>query len=189
MTYQSQLEETSTATSAQVLAALAAWQAGRMSTEAFRAVVVAYLQAGNTAAATVADLSLAATLTVETGSPVAPLGIGPAEHAVDADRLAKATETMLTLHHAERATTDRWDRLTRAEGRETAARAYSEGIRRSSKVSGWRRGITADACQLCRWWSREGRVWPADHTMPTHKGCTCNPVPVLADRINPVRYH
>lgn len=174
MTYQDQLEQTVSATAAQVLAALAMYQAAKLTEEAFLAVVVAYLQAGNAAAASLADLSLAAVLTQATGEPIAPLGVAT-DHALDDDRLRKATSTMLALPDA---STARWERLARAEGQEAAARAYSAGIRESRHVTGWTRGLSANACQLCQWWSRDGKVWPEDHEMPTHKGCTCNPVPV-----------
>ena len=107
------------------------------------------------------------------GTPVAPVGaVRPLD---DPDRLTTAARTLLALENPSLA---RWERLARAEGQEAAARAYSDAVKRSPHVTGWRRGISGSACQLCRWWSRDGRVWAADHTMPTHKGCTCNPVPV-----------
>lgn len=121
----------------------------------------------------VIDLSLAAALTVQTGQAVAPQGLtAPAD---DPDRLTKAASTLAAL---EDVTPERWERLARSEPLEAAARAYSDGVRRSPHVTGWTRGLSANACQLCRWWSRDGKVWPDDHPMPTHKGCTCNPAPV-----------
>jgi hypothetical protein len=36
---------------------------------------------------------------------------------------------------------------------------------------------------MCRWWHRDGRVWPTSHTMPTHKGCECTQRPVVTDRV------
>lgn len=173
MTYQDQLEDTATAAAVQVVAAVAAWEAGKLDAETLAVLVAAFVAAGNSLAAALADLSLAAALTTRLGTVVPPLGIvRPAE---DPDRLTKAAQTLLSLPEPSVA---RWERLARAEAQEAAARAYSEAVRRSPHVTGWTRGLSASACQLCRWWSREGRVWPADHPMPVHKGCTCHPEPV-----------
>lgn len=173
MSYQDELEVTVTATAAQVSAAVAAYDAGAITADALAAIVAAFVTAGNEAASALADLSLAAALTIRLRTPVAPLGI--TRPTDDPDRLTKAVSTLLTTENVSLA---RWERLARAEGQEAAARAYSEGIRRSHHVTGWRRGISGSACQLCRWWSRDGRVWSDDHQMPTHKGCTCHPEPV-----------
>lgn len=168
MTYQDQLEEQASSVTAQVLAALALYEAGKMTADALTAVVAAYIAAGNSAAAALADLALAAAVTVQTGAPAAPLGI--TRPADDPERLTRAANTLL----GSSATAARWQRLAEAEIKEAATRAYSEGAKRSPRVTGWTRGLKADACQLCRWWSRDGRVWDADHPMPTHKGCTCS---------------
>lgn len=178
MTYHEQLAETTDGTTAQVLAALAMYEAGDLPTEEFAAVVAAYVAAGNARAAALADLSLASVLTLEAGEPVAPLGITRPES--DPDRLAKAASTLLAVEGSR----ERWERLARSEPRTAAAEAYSEGIRRSPRVSGWRRGVSGGACELCTWWSRDGRVWQADHPMPTHPGCTCVPLPVTTTTSN-----
>lgn len=183
MTYQDQLEQTAEATAAQVLAALALYQAGRLTADALVAVVAAYVAAGNSAAAVLADLSLSAAVTVQTGQAAAPLGISrPLD---DPARLTLAARTILddlTAHPdhdaALAAAQTRFLRLAESEIKEAAARAYSAAVKESRHVTGWTRGISGSACQLCRWWSRGGQVWPDDHPMPTHKGCTCNPVPV-----------
>lgn len=145
------------------------------------------MAAGNSADTAWADLSLSAAVTVQTGQAAAPLGI--TQPADDPSRLALAAQTIVDdpttgrNHEAALASAQmRFERLARAEGQEAAARAYSEAVKESEQVTGWARGISADACQLCRWWGRGGRVWNADHAMPTHKGCTCNPVPVTTTR-------
>lgn len=178
MTYHRELEKTATATAEQVLAAVAMYEAGRLDRDVLVAVVAAYVAAGNGAAAALADLSLAAVLTVELQTPIAPQGI--TRPAGDVDRLTKAATTLLAVEGS----WERWERLARAEPLEAAANAYSEGIRRSERVSGWRRGISGDACELCTWWWRQGRVWQAEHPMPTHKGCTCTPIPVTTTTDN-----
>lgn len=55
-----------------------------------------------------------------------------------------------------------------------------QGAKRSEPVIiGWTREMEATACQLCRWWDRNGRVWPVTKRMPTHKGCACSQKPVI----------
>lgn len=56
---------------------------------------------------------------------------------------------------------------------------YGDELARSSRVEGWLRGMNDDACQLCVWWWREGRVWPKRHPLQTHKGCKCQQVPTI----------
>lgn len=172
MTYNEQIEQVADHTAEQVLAAVAMYEAGDLTAEALAGIVAAFVAAGNSAAAVLGDLSLAAVLSVELGRAVAPLGV--TRPADDPARLTKAARTLLGLSGASLA---RWERLARSEPLEAAARSYSEGIRRSRHVTGWTRNLSANACQLCQWWSRDGRVWPADHVMPTHKGCTCSPQP------------
>ncbi|QIX27506.1 hypothetical protein ncot_13475 [Nocardioides sp. JQ2195] len=175
MAYRDSLKALAAETEAQVLAAYAAFLAGRMNAEAFVAILAAYIAAGNVKAYSLADLSLAMSLSVELGTPVAALGVSPP--ADDADRLAKAAHTLLAVDEL---ATARVGRLARSEPLEAAARAYSAAMNKSPHVAGWVRNVSGGACQLCTWWWREGQVWPADHEMPTHKGCTCTPQPVTA---------
>ena len=71
------------------------------------------------------------------------------------------------------AVTMRLGRLALAEAIESARTVSAQYMRGSKKVSGWIRELDSDPCQLCTWWWRDGRVWPADHEMPVHKGCAC----------------
>lgn len=64
-------------------------------------------------------------------------------------------------------------RLALSEAIESARGVSSQYMRGSRKVDGWIRELDSDPCELCRWWHRDGRVWPADHSMPTHQGCAC----------------
>ena len=189
MTYQDELEAQAEAVSDQVLAALTAYAAGTLTAEALAAVVSAFIAAGNSGAAVLADLSLAAAVTTATGTPAAPLGI--TRPADDPTRLAQATSTILADLDRQRAADPeaalttaqtRITRLAEAEVKEAGARAYSEAVKGSRSVTGWTRGLSGSACQLCRWWSREGRVWDADHTMPTHKGCSCSQIITTTER-------
>lgn len=138
------------------------------------------VQKFNLRAATLADLSLSATLMVETASPVP---VTMTSRATELERLAKAASTVLVTAEASEVPEAIVARLARAETFTAGQNAYTEGIATSKATKGWIRGISPQCCQLCEWWWREGRVWPKDHPMPTHKGCTCSPIPVVRDDI------
>lgn len=121
--------------------------------------------------------ALGITPTVTTAPPIT------ATATAHRPRLAEAVRTVMTGPADE--IDMRLSRLARSELADGAQTEYDRLIRDTPTVRGWTRGMESDACQLCRWWWREGRVWPADHTMPTHPGCSCTPVPVFvpADQI------
>lgn len=73
----------------------------------------------------------------------------------------------------------RLERLARGAVARAGQDSREQAISRSPLVEGWTRGLDSTACQLCRWWWREGRVWPKQHQMPRHPGCTCVQVPEL----------
>ena len=118
MTYQDEITTTADRSVAQVLAARASWQAGTMTTDAYLALIAAFVSAANSTTAAIADLSLSAALTVQTGQAVAPLGL--TRPADDLERLTKAAATLAAL---EDVTPDRWERLARSEPLEAAANA------------------------------------------------------------------
>lgn len=138
------------------------------------------VQKYNLRAATLADLSLSATLMVETATPVP---VTATTRATELDRLSKAASTVLVVAETSEVPEAIVARLARAETFNAGQNAYTEGIATSKATRGWIRGISPNCCQLCRWWWREGRVWPKDHPMPTHKGCTCSPIPVVREGI------
>lgn len=204
MTYQEQVTEQGEAVAAQVLAVLAAYEAATITYETAAALIAAYVAAGNTGAAVLGDLALSVAVTVQTGTPAAPLGI--TRPASDPDRLTRAAQTILDdLNTADAALSDvksesadlhiqvaqtRLQRLAVAEVRKAAHDAHNEAVRRSPAVTGWVRDLEPEACQLCRWWHRDGRVWPADHPMPRHTGCDCGQRVVTTTQApKPVRNH
>lgn len=75
---------------------------------------------------------------------------------------------------------ERMERLARSETSEAAQRAAQDAMRGDGRFEGWRRELNGDACQLCTWWWRNGRVWPKTYSMPRHPGCDCWPRPVMA---------
>ena len=131
MTYQDELEEQAVERRPRRCSPpLAAYEAGQLTADALVAVVAAYIAAGNSAAAALADLSLAAAVTVADRHAVAPLGI--TRPADDPDRLDAAPILATSLADAEHASAGRaGERLAARRGQEAAARAYSEAVKRS----------------------------------------------------------
>src|SRR5699024_883898 len=64
-------------------------------------------------------------------------------------------------------------RLALSEAVDSARAVCAEYMQGTRQVDGWVRQLDSDPCELCRWWHRDGRIWPASHTMPVHKGCAC----------------
>lgn len=135
--------------------------------------------------AALADAGLASVLSVETGTPVPVVSTPP---PAATDRLVKAAVTVLEVAELSDVPEQIMARLARAETYEAAQDAYAEGIKSSELTEGWTRGLEANSCQLCVWWWREGRVWPKAHPMPRHKGCVCNPIPVVKRGIKSTGY-
>ena len=86
-------------------------------------------------------------------------------------RFDRAVSTI--LDGAAEAAAMRLGRLALSEAVDSARAVCAEYMRGTRQVSGWVRQLDSDPCELCTHWSWNGRVWPADHSMPTHKGCAC----------------
>ena len=146
--------------------------------EAVVEYVALVVGAANATAATAAVLSLmqavADALAVPVRMPATP--VPPSAHHTDLDRLRAAAATVLMLSQNDPA--GRLRRLALAETADSAADAYSRALTSDDRVVGWTRALDSGACQLCRWWWREGRVWPRNHPMPRHKGDLCAQKPV-----------
>ena len=89
----------------------------------------------------------------------------------DRARFDRAVSTI--LDGGDEAAAMRLGRLALAEVIESARTVSAEYMRGTRQVSGWVRQLDSDPCELCTHWSWNGRVWPAGHSMPTHKGCAC----------------
>lgn len=107
-------------------------------------------------------------------------------HADDVARIVKAATTALAVREAAQMSATR---LARSEAISAAHSAFSSVLGQSEKVDGWTRELSPGACELCTWWWRNGRVWPKNYTIQTHKGCTCRQKPVKttkSDIRNPI---
>ena len=157
-----------------------AFSAGRIDVTTFQTAAAALVASANVSGGAVGALALAANLTARVGAVVAPEPVALPSWKVAPGRLETAVETILSGDGDPRM---QLSRLGRAEPVEAVQDGYTGAIARSKLLQGWTRGLEADACELCQWWWREGRVWPKDHIMPRHKGCECMPEPVLTAEI------
>ena len=89
----------------------------------------------------------------------------------DRARFDRAVSTI--LEGGDEAAAMRIGRLALSEAVDSARAVCAEYMRGTRQVSGWVRQLDSDPCELCTHWSWDGRVWPAGHSMPTHKGCAC----------------
>jgi len=154
-----------------VLAVFDRFLAGELDRGTAIALIASTIAKANEKAVTIADLSLAATLMLQLREPVATVGLtAPPD---DTHRLLTAATTLLAV---ENLTRERVARLARSEPLGRAADAYSEGIRRNERVTGWTRQVSANACEVCQ--GLAGDVLPDSVPMYHHPGCTCTPVPV-----------
>ena len=65
---------------------------------------------------------------------------------------------------------------------------YAAQLQADDLATGWTRLLDAEGCELCEWWSRDGRVWPKRHPMPRHKGCKCQQLPVYHEAASSTEY-
>lgn len=167
-------------------AALALWpQVDQLGDNLFAAALGAVVAAYNGRATSLAATAFAAQVSIATATPT-PVAL--AAVADDTDRLAKAATTVLDVARASEVPEAIVGRLARSEPLNTAARTYSATIATSPLVQGWTRQMDADPCQLCRWWWRNGRVWPKEHPFQTHTGCACVPRPVWVKSIQSTQF-
>lgn len=185
MTYQSTLTSIRTDCDQKVMEAWRLYGLGRISKPQFAQLAAAIIAQSSSKAAAVADISLSVELVKMTANIHAPLGVLP--RGYDQQLFEKGMVTLLADADAGEDITARLSRFALNAPLDAATTAYSDGIKASKSVEGWVRQMDADPCQLCRWWWREGRVWPADHSMPHHKGCECTQRIVTVEKAAPVQ--
>ena len=181
MSYRDELLALGTKTEKVVVEIYRRFTAGLIDRETTVTIIADIIAAANSRAVALADLALAAQLMADVQVPVATAGI--VRPADDVTRLAKAASTVLVTAEASDVPEAIVARLARSEPFTASQEAFTDAVEASGITQGWIRGMSPGACQLCRWWWREGRVWPKQHRMPTHPGCTCTPIPVVRDDI------
>lgn len=168
-------------------AALGLWsQIDDLGEDVFTAALAATLATHQSRAASLAATAWAAQATVAVGEavPVTPIVLPEWE----IDRLARAATTVTEVARESPVPEKIIGRIARAEPLKTASDTYHDQLSTSELVEGWTRGMDADPCQLCVWWSRDGRVWPKQHPFQRHTGCACVPVPVWRKEIRSTEY-
>ena len=182
MSYEDVIAQIGDAVAAEIIRTLWALQDGDISREYAEQIMANLLASANSRAAGAAILAFAASIAELTGEPpIVTAGPPTMGHATNQERLRAAFGTILTSHELHDLGIElALSRITRTETAEAAASAFGWVLRDDDRVKGWKRGLDSNACQLCRWWSREGRTWPTIHVMPRHKGCLCTQIPVLS---------
>jgi hypothetical protein len=183
MSYEATLKQLSETSKDILLRAWSAVERGDLSRAVFPNIAAEIVAIANERGRAAAEIALNGYLIAAAGEVTAPVVV--AAVIDDRDRLEKAFMTILAT---DQDIIMQLERIGVVEPLEAAARRMSEGIQRDQRVKGWVREMEADACQLCRWWWREGREWPAEHPMPTHKGCVCTQLPVTRKKIASTMY-
>lgn len=158
-----------------VLAILDAIESGLYPADVLPELAATLMRLGAAQASELVLADYAATVAATAGTVPPAAALAPVS-SVSESKAAQAVATVLAGQPEQVRT--RLERLTRSTVVRAAQDTRGQAVARDPNVHGWRRGIDSDTCQLCRWWWREGRVWPKDHHMPRHPGCTCVQVPV-----------
>lgn len=151
---------------------LAGWQAGNLTDAELEELVHGILVQGVAHGTTIGDAVGSAYIGQQ------PLGITVDDQ--EAERLGLAAATIVGLLDAAGDPLPRLARLTVGE----ALHGLQDGVRRAYSehgVTGYTRGLSASACELCRWLYKGGHVYPSSKPMHKHPGCTCVPIPVTRE--------
>ena len=178
MTYQESLQKLGETTERALLSHLQQYLAAEITLDMFTELSAVLIAAGQQQGRYAAELSFVSWLQSLGKNPV-PVAAAQLDHYADTDRLRKAVQSVVGAGVIDpEQVSARLGRLAYAETVEASQRTFSEVMRESGEAGGWVRSLEAGACQLCEWWGRDGQEWPLDHEMPTHKGCTCTPIPI-----------
>lgn len=177
MSYSEQLDTLADTVGRQLVALWEQHDAGELEQDEYVELASVLVLLGAAQAARLAELSLAAQLAAA-GVPN-PLPAVVELPAAREPAIRKALTDALTSPDV----TDRLYMAGRSEPIAAAHEAWESALpKRSGVVTGYTRGLNIGACELCTWWHRNGRKWPAGHPMPSHKGCLCAPVVVVGGR-------
>lgn len=155
----------------QLVALHARREEGRITRAEFVDLATAFLDAARARAVAVADLALAAELSVLRSRIVATIGLEPLP-----EPLRPAVEETLASEPYRAAPAAAVAVLGRAVTLQATQDAYAEGMRRHG-VELWERVTDTGACEVCRDLARRG---PASTEVSPwhHKGCGCSTRPV-----------
>ncbi|OMC09230.1 hypothetical protein [Mycolicibacterium fortuitum] len=181
--YQAATEELAAGTVRRVLAIYAAHRAGQVVVDAAAELIAEVINRANAAATSLADVFLSRQIEEAAGVPTPTVGIVPTD---EVERLTGAVSTILDVPEPAEGEPDqremRLERMARSEPLETAQAAAVNAMEHQPLVAGWVRQMDAEPCELCRWWWRDGYVWPKTKKFQSHPGCNCQPRVVLAEQ-------
>lgn len=184
MSFTDKLDTVKSRIEADVRQIVAKFLAGDFTEDQVIKLLAFHMGSANSAAMALADMAIAAEVSLETGVPVGATGAAPP--ATQQQTLRKAVATLIAAGDV----ADNVERFAQV-ARNQVAQAAQDGTAhaiRTGPARGWIRDTGGKCCQLCEWWAREGRVWPAKHPMPTHPGCVCRQRPVTAEGITETGY-
>lgn len=184
-TWQTATEHLAGDTQRKVAAVYAALQDGQVSRREAEQLIAAIINHANASSVALAEAGIIWQVQEVAAIPVPALGVAPLD---DHSKLVTAARTVLAASAVDDDPLMRLQRLARSEPLHAGHRAASEVMSRHKAVEGWTRQMEAGACQLCRWWWRDGRVWPAAHPFQSHQGCNCQPKVVVAEHIKSTGY-
>lgn len=180
----------SAATVKLVLALFSAYQAGRITLTEWQHLTVTALVGANTGATVLGDH--AATQALHSFD-VLPVGLELP--AGEAERLTKAITTVSeSLNTPTTETADpagevamKLERIATNEPVNAFQQATIQAFDQHEVVTGYRRGVRPEACELCHWLAKThldplGYIYPTNQPMHRHTGCTCTPIPVTTTR-------
>jgi|GEM_PF-1355260 len=188
--YQTDTDALAAKTAAGALAVYAAWQAGDVSLPEAAALIATAVVTANAAAGALADAYVAAHIERATGVPTPTVGLPPRD---DTERLTKAVRTILDgtdetvnvkvssepADEPPDTAAMQIERLAHSEPLRAAQRATLAVMDAQPTVTGWRRQMDADPCELCTFWWAGGRIYRTTTVFHSHPGCNCQPEPVF----------
>lgn len=161
-----------------VLSTYQLYEAGLIDSDTFIDVASELLQHINERSAVFGQTSYAQVRAILLDTATELPATATATASTSSGGLAQSLQTI--IEGAPEQVVGRLERLGYVLPIESTQESYSAALQADGMVEGWQRGLNDDACQLCRWWSREGRIWPKVQPFQTHKGCKCQQVPKVA---------
>lgn len=149
------------------------WDTGEITEAQFVALATVALVHAAARGTALADLALAAALSVQRHEPVPTLGLDP---PADATRTAETAvrDTLASAAYLAGAASA-VAVLGRSHTLAVAQDAYAQGMRRQG-VQTWTRVLNGGACELCH--DLAGDVLPVSADMYHHRGCGCTQQPL-----------
>lgn len=174
MTYQETLQRLRDTTADAVQSLWAQVEAGTLTREAFMDLAVILIQTARRQGLSLGSLSIRAYLEAVTGTPQRVTVPPPPE---DRAQIAAGVATVLAGAHEQVSA-----RIARLAGNEPVA-AATEGaqwvMEWEPSITGYTRGLEAEACDLCTWWAAESHKFAPTAQMPRHPNCLCHQVPTI----------